>query len=179
MGDSISAAYGMSLNEGWARLLQDRLNQQEQDWLVVNASISGETSAGALARLPSLLAEHQPEVVIIELGGNDGLRGYPIRHLRKNLREIIEQTQQMGASVMLLGMEIPPNYGTRYTQMFRDTYTLLAQNSAVELVPFFLDGIATKPELMQANGIHPKPDAQVLLLENVWPQLKFMLNGEN
>ncbi len=179
VGDSISAAYGMSLREGWVAHLQSRLDQAEPGWQVVNASISGETSAGAAARLPALLTQHQPAVVIIELGGNDGLRGYPVKQLRNNIRQMIQQSEAAGASVLLLGMEIPPNYGARYTQMFRETYPRLSKEESVALVPFFLNNIATNPELMQGDGIHPTVEAQSMLLDNVWPQLAPMVNTAN
>ncbi len=175
VGDSISAAYGMSLDEGWAELLQQRLEQQGSDWQVVNASISGETSGGAAARMPALLEQYQPQFVIIELGGNDGLRGYPIKQLRQHLRDMIQQSQAIGAEVILLGMEIPPNYGSRYTQMFRDSYSKLAEETDSALVPFFLDGIAIDRELMQDDGIHPTVEAQPLMLDNVWPSLAPLL----
>jgi acyl-CoA thioesterase-1 len=176
LGDSISAAYGMSLREGWGNQLQTRINEEQPGWQVVNASISGETSAGAAARLPALLNQHTPQLVIIELGGNDGLRGYPIKRLRENLQQMIEHSQAAGAEVLLLGMEIPPNYGARYTQMFRDTYPRLAESHSVSLVPFFLDNVATNPALMQADGIHPKVEAQYMLLDNVWPYLSPLLS---
>jgi acyl-CoA thioesterase I len=175
VGDSISAAYGMSLREGWANLLQQRLDSQGTHWQVVNASISGETSAGAAHRLPALLEQHAPGIVIIELGGNDGLRGYPIKQLRANLQQMIQQSQAMGAQVILVGMEIPPNYGARYTQMFRDAFVRVAEQESVALVPFLLDGVAVKPELMQKDGIHPTVEAQPLLLDNIWPTLEPLL----
>ncbi|MCY4428011.1 MAG: arylesterase [Halieaceae bacterium] len=175
MGDSISAAYGMSLQQGWAARLQVRLQEFGGGWQVINASISGETSAGAAARLPALLEAHRPAVVIIELGGNDGLRGYPIAQLRQNLQQMVLQSRQIGARVLLLGMEIPPNYGARYTQMFRETYSLVSNSLQTALVPFMLEGVATHTELMQEDGIHPRVEAQSLLLDNVWPQLAPLL----
>ena len=178
MGDSISAAYGMSLQQGWAARLQVRLQEYGGGWQVINASISGETSAGAAARLPALLEAHRPAVVIIELGGNDGLRGYPIAQLRQNLQQMVLQSRQIGARVLLLGMEIPPNYGARYTQMFRETYSLLSNSLQTALVPFMLEGVATHTELMQEDGIHPRLEAQSLLLDNVWPQLAPLLEDQ-
>ena len=175
LGDSISAAYGMSLAEGWVALLARQLEQLPTPHAVVNASISGETSAGAAARLPALLQLHRPSVVVIELGGNDGLRGYPIKRLRENLRSMAVLSQQSGASVLILGMEIPPNYGSRYTTQFRDSFASVAAQTNSALTPFMLAGIATEPDLMQADGIHPKPLAQQQLLTNVWPALAPLL----
>ena len=175
LGDSISAAYGMSLREGWVALLGERLAEEYPGYRVVNASISGETSAGAAARLPALLEKHQPAIVIIELGGNDGLRGYPIKRLRANLRQMVEQSQAIGASTLLLGMEIPPNYGARYTRGFRESFSSVAQETDSGLLPFMLDGVATEPSLMQDDGIHPTIEAQPMLLANVWPALEPLL----
>jgi len=175
VGDSISAAYGMSLEEGWVALLARQLQESHPDYGVVNASISGETSAGAAARLPRLLEHHKPAVVVIELGGNDGLRGYPVKKMRDNLRSMIEQSTAAEARVLLLGMEIPPNYGSRYTAQFRESFALVASETDSQLVDFMLDGIATNPELMQGDGIHPKPAAQPMLLANVWPSLEALL----
>ena len=175
LGDSISAAYGMSLSEGWVALLAERLQNTHPEYRVVNASISGETSGGAGSRIAPLLAEHNPAVVVIELGGNDGLRGYPIKRFRNNMREMIEQSQGVDAAVLLLGMQIPPNYGARYTQQFRDTYSRLAQELSVALVPFLLEGVATDTSLMQGDGIHPSIKAQSLLLATVWPVLQPLL----
>jgi len=175
LGDSISAAYGMSLEEGWVALLARQLEQSAAPHAVINASISGETSAGAAARLPALLQQHRPSVVVIELGGNDGLRGYPIKRLRENLHSMATIAQQSGAAVLILGMEIPPNYGSRYTAQFRDSFADVAAQTNSALTPFMLAGIATEPELMQADGIHPKPQAQQQLLANVWPALAPLL----
>lgn len=175
VGDSISAAYGMSLAEGWVALLAEQLKGSYPQLAVVNASISGETSAGAAARLPQLLQAHQPSVVIIELGGNDGLRGYPIKRLRQNLRGMTELAQAGGARVLLLGMQIPPNYGSRYSGEFYASYARVATQTDSALVPFLLEGIATDSALMQADGIHPQPDAQPRLLANLWPQLQPLL----
>jgi acyl-CoA thioesterase-1 len=175
VGDSISAAYGMSLEEGWVALLARQLEESHPDYSVINASISGETSAGAAARLPRLLEHHRPRVVVIELGGNDGLRGYPVKRLRENLRNMVELSAAADARVLLLGMEIPPNYGARYTAQFRESFALVAGETDSDLVHFMLDGIATDPKLMQADGIHPTRAAQVMLLANVWPQLEAML----
>ncbi len=175
MGDSISAAYGMSLQEGWVALLAGRLEESHPGYQVVNASISGETSAGAASRLPKLLEEHQPTVVIIELGGNDGLRGYPVSRMRENLTAMAEQSRAAGAEVLILAMEIPPNYGSRYTQAFRSSFSKVAEQTGSSLSPFMLDGVATNGELMQADGIHPSVEAQPMLLANVWPHLEPLL----
>ena len=175
VGDSISAAFGLDTRVGWVALLEQRLKQQGYDDKVVNASISGDTSAGGLARLPALLAAHKPEVVIIELGGNDGLRGQQPAQLKQNLAGMIEASQKAGAKVLLLGMQLPPNYGARYTQAFAKVYDELAAEKQVARVPFFLQGVGGHPQLMQADGIHPAADAQGLLLDNVWPALKALL----
>ena len=175
VGDSISAAFGLDTRLGWVSLLEQRLKEQGYDDQVVNASISGDTSAGGLARLPALLAEHKPDVVIVELGGNDGLRGQLPAQLKQNLAGMIAASQNAGAKVLLLGMQLPPNYGARYTQAFAKVYDELAHEKQVALVPFFLQGVGGNPQLMQADGIHPAADAQGLLLENVWPALKALL----
>ena len=175
IGDSISAAYGIEPEQGWVRLLQDRLDATAPAYSVVNASISGETTGGGLARLPGALERHAPEVVIVELGGNDGLRGYPIARIRDNLARMVELAQDAGARVLLVGMMIPPNYGRRYLEAFRDTFREVAGNAGVPLVPFLLDGVATDDGLMQEDGIHPEADAQPMLLENLWPELVRML----
>lgn len=175
VGDSISAAFGLDTRLGWVSLLEQRLRQQGYDEQVINASVSGDTSAGGLARLPALLAEHKPDVVIVELGGNDGLRGQLPAQLKQNLGSMIDQSLESGAKVLLLGMQIPPNYGARYTTAFAAVYSELGQEKKVSLVPFFLEGIGGHPELMQADGIHPAVGAQGRLLDNVWPALKPLL----
>ncbi|PZP07094.1 MAG: arylesterase [Pseudomonas protegens] len=175
VGDSISAAFGLDTRQGWVALLEKRLKDQGFTDRVVNASVSGDTSAGGQARLPALLAEHKPEVVILELGGNDGLRGQPPRQLQQNLASMIDSSQAQGAKVLLLGMQLPPNYGVRYTQAFSQVYSQLASEKKVALVPFFLDGVGGHSELMQADGLHPAAAAQGKLLENVWPTLKPLL----
>lgn len=175
VGDSISAAFGLDSRQGWVALLEKRLVQEGFEHQVVNASISGDTSAGGAARLPALLVEHKPELVIIELGGNDGLRGQPLAQLQQNLASMVEQSQQAGAKVLLLGMKLPPNYGVRYTTAFAQVFTDLAEQKQVPLVPFFLEGVGGVPGMMQADGIHPTEAAQEILLDNVWPTLKPML----
>ena len=175
VGDSISAAFGLDTAQGWVALLQKRLDQQGRSIQVVNASISGDTSAGGLARLPALLAKHRPALVMIELGGNDGLRGTPLTQLQQNLAGMISASQTSGAQVMLLGMRLPPNYGKRYTEGFAGVYEQLAATHRVPLLPFFLEGVGGVPGLMQADGSHPTADAQPRLLDNLWPLLEARL----
>jgi acyl-CoA thioesterase-1 len=167
LGDSISAAYGMSLEQGWVSLLAAQLRSSHPDYTVVNASISGETTGGGLRRLPDLLAQHRPRVVVLELGGNDGLRGHPPARIRSNLLRMAELAEDSGATVLLLPMEIPPNYGKRYTAAFRESFAAVAQQTDARLGPFILDGIATDAALMQDDGIHPTAAAQPLLLDNI------------
>jgi acyl-CoA thioesterase-1 len=173
LGDSISAAYGINPEQGWVALLSKELAKELE---VVNASVSGETTSGALARLPALLKEYQPDFLLIELGGNDGLRGYPIQSIRKNLQSLITQGQNAGAKIILLGMKIPPNYGKRYTDGFADNYDQLSSQNGVPLIPFFLEDIATQNSLMQEDGIHPNAKAQPLIVQKLMPQLKALLN---
>ena len=175
VGDSISAAFGLDSRQGWVAMLQERLREEGFEHSVVNASISGDTSAGGAARLSALLAEHKPELVIIELGGNDGLRGQPPAQLQQNLASMIDASQSAGADVLLLGMRLPPNYGARYTTAFAQVFADLAEQKQVPLVPFFLEGVGGVPGMMQADGIHPTQAAQAVLLDNVWPTLKPML----
>jgi acyl-CoA thioesterase-1 len=169
LGDSISAAYGMSLEQGWVALMSAQLASAEPPIEVINASISGETTGGGLRRLPVLLAQHQPSLVIIELGGNDGLRGFPLNRLRANLDKLVDLSQKGGAEVILVPMEIPPNYGTRYTAGFRESFVDIADATDSTLAPFLLEGVATDRNLMQADGIHPSADAQARLLQNILP----------
>ena len=175
LGDSISAAYGMSLEQGWVSAMEDSLAPRYPGQKVVNASISGETSGGALVRLPALLQQHQPSLVIVELGGNDGLRGYPLSKFRQNLEALVTQSQDQGARVIVVPMEIPPNYGSRYTAGFRQVFRDVAQKTGSTLAPFLLDGVATNPELMQDDGIHPTVAAQPLLLDNILPTVLAVL----
>ncbi|MEH6557083.1 MAG: arylesterase [Oceanicoccus sp.] len=177
LGDSISAAYGISLEQGWVSLLSQYLEKHyhQKNYHVINASISGETTDGALSRLPKLLAQYQPTIVIIELGGNDGLRGYPIPNFRNNLGQMVSLVKDTNAKVLLTGMQIPPNYGSRYTQMFYESYGIIAHKYQIPLVSFLLDEIAIYPELMQRDGIHPKASAQSKILQNVLPELKEIL----
>jgi acyl-CoA thioesterase-1 len=175
LGDSLSAAYGIRLEQGWVALLQDRLESKGYGHRVVNASSSGETTGGALARLPRALERHRPAVVVIELGGNDGLRGLPIADVRANFEALIRASRDSGASVLLIGMRIPPNYGATYTKAFHELFGELAAKHRLPLVPFFLDGIALDDSLMLDDGLHPNATAQPKLLELVWPQLEPLL----
>jgi acyl-CoA thioesterase-1 len=175
VGDSISAAFGLDTRQGWVSLLEKRLVEQGFEHRVVNASISGDTSAGGAARLPRLLAEHQPDLVIIELGGNDGLRGLPPAQLQQNLAAMVDASRDSGAQVLLLGMLLPPNYGVRYTTAFAEVFSRLAEEQQIPLVPFFLEGVGGVPGMMQADGLHPTAQAQPVLLENLWPTLKPLL----
>ena len=170
-GDSLSAAYGIGEDEGWVTLLAERLAQEDSELEVVNGSVSGETTTGGRARLPSLLARYNPAFVLIELGGNDGLRGLPLSLMRENLTDMIQLSQTSGATVMIAGMQIPPNYGPRYTEPFFAQYAELAEEFDLYLIPFLIDGIPQQPELMQAVGIHPKAEAQSMILDNFWPVL--------
>lgn len=168
----------MDEEQGWVALLQRRVDTNGLDWQVQNASVSGETTSGGLARLPAVLDSTQPDIVILELGGNDGLRGLPVPTIRANLQQMIELSQQAGARVMLVGIQIPPNYGPRYTQPFYDQYQELADQYDTTLIPFLLDGIADQPELMQDDGIHPRAEAQGMIVDIVWPVLLPMLEPE-
>ncbi|MFV3370266.1 arylesterase [Pseudomonas sp. NY15435] len=175
VGDSISAGLGLDTSLGWVSLLDKRLKEQGFDYQVVNASISGDTTAGGLARLPALLSEQKPKLVVIELGGNDGLRGMAPAQLQQNLNAMVQQSQKSGAKVMLLGMRLPPNYGQRYTDAFAKVFDSVASEQKVPLVPFFLEGVGGVQDMMQADGIHPAVAAQPKLLDNVWPTLKPLL----
>ena len=173
VGDSISAAYGMQAEQGWVYLLQKRLDQQyPKKHKVVNASVSGETSSGAVARFPKLLQTYKPQIVVIELGGNDGLRGQSPLLIQKNLANLIQQSQQAKATVVVLGMKIPPNYGTAYSQAFEKNYSIVSQQYKVKLMPFFLTGVAGNKNLMQSDLVHPNAKAQSILLNNAYPYIK-------
>jgi acyl-CoA thioesterase-1 len=173
LGDSLSAAYGIRQQDGWAYLLQTALADRA---IIINASVSGETTAGGVQRLPRLIKEHQPNIVVIELGGNDGLRGYPASGIRKNLQTLISKSMDADAKVLLIGMQIPPNYGKRYTDAFAQNYVQLADKYTLALVPFLLESVAGEPALMQSDGIHPTAEAQTLILQNVLPTLRAMLD---
>lgn len=171
LGDSLSAAYGIDPNQGWVALLRQRLERTGYRYEVINASVSGDTTRGGLARLSAALTQHRPRIVIVELGGNDGLRGLSLADMRANLSGIIERGRASGARVLLAGVRLPPNYGEAYTQKFHEVYRELARTYRVPLVPFLLDGIGGRQELMQSDGIHPGPGAQARMLENIWPHL--------
>ena len=178
VGDSLSAEYGLRRGSGWVQLLQQRLLQQGHRHRVVNASVSGDTTSGGRSRLPALLATHRPAVVVIELGGNDALRGLPLDMTRDNLQAMAQASRQAGARVLMLGMEMPPNYGARYAETFRQSYRDAAQASGAALLPFFLKGVADVPDanrLFQADRIHPNELAQPIMLDNVWPALAPLL----
>ncbi len=175
LGDSLSAEYGLTRGSGWVALLQKRLTKETSDLAVVNASISGETTAGGLARLPALLQQHRPSIVVIELGGNDGLRGLPLNATQANLRDMINAARASGARVLLLGMQIPPNYGPDYSRRFAAIYPSLARETGARLLPFFLAGLDDTDRYFQSDRIHPNQSAQAIMLENVWPVLKPLL----
>lgn len=174
-GDSLSAAYGLPRDSGWVALLEQRLARHQPAWQVVNASVSGETTAGGRARLPAVLDRHRPAIVILELGANDGLRGLPLKPAAANLAAMAALAKRRGVRVVLVGMQLPPNYGSSYTREFQTMYPALAKKSGLALVPFLFDGMATRPELFQADGLHPIAAAQPRLLDNVWRQLEPML----
>jgi acyl-CoA thioesterase-1 len=179
LGDSISAGFGMSSEEAWVSLLEQRLEQKfPGQHEVINSSMSGETAAGALSRLPNLLQNYQPEIVIIELGGNDGLRGQPPTLIERNLDRLVVMSLEAGADTLLFGIKIPPNYGTAYSQAFEDNFKRLAERHEIPLLPFFLEGVAGNDDLMQADGIHPRAEAQPLLLDNAWPLIEKALQKE-
>jgi acyl-CoA thioesterase-1 len=175
LGDSLSAEYGLPRDAGWVRLLKDRLAAERSQYIVVNASISGETTSGGRTRLPALLKQHRPAIVVVQLGANDGLRGLPVDAMNANLQAMIDLARKAGARVLLVGIRIPPNYGRDYTERFADQYTQLAARNRVPLVPFLLDGFADQAALFQADRIHPTRQAQPRMLDNVWPQLQPLL----
>lgn len=175
LGDSISAGYGIEAGKGWVDLLQKKLEAEKFPHRVVNESISGDTSAGGLARIDSALARHKPEWVLLELGGNDGLRGLTPKQMHENLSEIVERTERAGAQVLLLGMRMPPNLGKRYIEMFYRVFPELAKEYELPFVPFILEGVALNPELMQRDRIHPNADAQPLITEKIWECLRPLL----
>ena len=175
VGDSISTAYGMDIQVGWVKLLDAKLNQLGHDYEVINASITGDVTASGRERIGKQLQQHSPEIVIIELGGNDGLRGLPIDEMRENLQSMIDDSLASGARVLLAGMQIFPNYGPRYTNEFAQAYVDLAQKNSINLVPFILEGIGGVPVMMQTDGIHPNEQAQPIIVSNVWPWLSEIL----
>ena len=175
-GDSMSSGYGLPQEAGWISLLKKRLQQERLDYDVVNTSISGETTRGGLSRIAHSLAAHHPSIVILELGGNDGLRGQPVEAARDNLEGIIKACQLHGAKVLLIGMRLPPNYGIAYTQKFQSIYPELAKHYSLPLTPFMLEGFAYDSGMFQPDGIHPTAAAQPIILDNIWKTLKPMLN---
>lgn len=176
LGDSLSAEYGLARGSGWVALLEKKIRQEKLDAVIVNASISGETTSGGKARLPALLNQHRPDVVVIELGGNDGLRGLPVKAAMSNLNDMVKAAQTAKAKVLLVGMQIPPNYGQDYARQFSRMYGMIAKEANIGLVPFLLEGVAERPELFQADRIHPQAEAQPIMLDNMWPHLKPLLS---
>ncbi len=170
-GDSLSAGYGIDVDQSWTSLLQARLQEQGYEHRVVNASISGETTEGGATRITSAIETFEPEVVVLELGGNDGLRGFPPARMKDNLSTIVAISKESGAAVVLLGITIPPNYGEKYIEMFEDVYRQVAEEYEVPWIEFFMEGVALKEELMQDDGIHPNAAAQPILLDNAWPMI--------
>ncbi|HLF12578.1 MAG TPA: arylesterase [Gammaproteobacteria bacterium] len=175
VGDSLSSGYGLAAEQSWVTLLTNRLQSEGYGYEVVNASIAGDTSAGGLARLPRLLEVHEPAFVVIELGGNDGLRGQPVASLRDNLAKMIQMSRERGARVLLTGLQIPPNYGQAYTRALAAVYPELAEAFDIPLVPFLLDGVALRRELMQQDHIHPNAAGQKIIFDNVWQVLAAFL----
>lgn len=178
VGDSLSAEYGIARGTGWVALLDKQLTQDKRPWRVVNASVSGDTTAGGLARLPKLLQQHQPKLVVIELGGNDALRGFPLKTTENNLTQMVTACRRAKAAVLLIGMQVPPNYGQEYVQEFSRMFVRISQQQRTQLVPFLLKGVADAPDptaLFQPDRIHPKAQAHPIILSNVWPVLKSML----
>jgi acyl-CoA thioesterase-1 len=178
LGDSLSAGYGIDVDQSWTALLQSRLESQGYEHRVVNASISGETTEGGASRIAAALKEFGPEVVVVALGGNDGLRGFPPERIKSNMLRIIETAEQEGAAVVLLGIRIPANYGTRYTRAFENVYRELAEERKLPWIEFFMEGVALDKNLMQADGIHPNEKAQPVLLDNAWPVIQQALDVE-
>ncbi|MDO9366466.1 MAG: arylesterase [Methylotenera sp.] len=174
-GDSLSAAYGIPQQQGWAALLQKKLQLKNYRYDVINASVSGETTSGGASRIASTLKQVKPAIVILELGANDGLRGLPIKEMTENLSAIIQQSKKSGAKILLIGMKIPPNYGPQYTETFSQSYQQLSLEHKIPLVPFMLDNIAARPSLIQDDGLHPNALGQPLILEIIWPKLQRLL----
>jgi acyl-CoA thioesterase-1 len=168
LGDSLSAEYGLPRGTGWVNLLEKQLEKDKSPWTIFNSSISGETSSGGLTRLPAILNQKKPGIVLIELGANDALRGLPVTQTELNLRKMIQMSKKSGARVLLFGIQIPSNYGQNYTSQFKKLFPQLASEERIELLPFFLEGVATKPSLFQADRLHPNAEAQSILFKNVW-----------
>jgi len=177
LGDSLSAAYGIPIERGWVSLLDDRLGRMGNAYRVVNASVSGETTRGGAGRIATLLSQHEPALVIIELGGNDGLRGVDLNQTRQHLERMVAASQAAGARVLLVGIRLPPNFGPAYRERFEAVYTDVAARFVIPSVPFLLEGVALNPALMQADGIHPRAEAQGVMLDVVWPYLEPMLTA--
>ena len=178
-GDSLSAGYGIDVDQSWPALLQSRLASQGYEHRVINASISGETTEGGKTRIGAALERFHPDLVILELGGNDGLRGFPPEVMKDNLKTIVETTKASGATVVILGIRIPTNYGPRYTQAFENVYRDLSEQLGVLWIEFLMDGVASNEALMQDDGIHPNADAQLILLDNAWPIIRQALTDRN
>jgi len=179
LGDSISAGYGMPIDKGWVSLLQQTLNEQNSPYTLINKSISGDTTAGGLARIDKALEQYKPEIVLLELGANDGLRGMPPVLIKQNLRKLIHRIQEKGAGVLLLSMRIPSNYGKRYTDMFYNNYPDLAEEMEIPFVPFILEDVALAQGMMQSDGLHPNEKAQPLIADKVWEHLHPLLTNKN
>lgn len=175
LGDSLSAGYGFDAQKSWVELLQQRINKEQLGYRVVNGSVSGNTTADGLNRLPALIKQHQPAIIIIALGANDGLRGYPIKTMQKNLVGIIKKSKASGATTLITQMEIPPNYGRRYTEQFKNSYSKIAAQENVNTLPFFLYDLVNNPQLMLDDGIHPNAKAQATILETLWPSIREVL----
>jgi len=178
LGDSLSAAYGFDTSQGWVALLERRLAQQGFQYSVANASVSGDTTSSGLARIGSALARHDPAIVIIELGANDGLQALAVNSVQQNLAQMIEITQTQGREVLLIGMRLPPNYGTAYVATFEAIYPTLTKSYQLQLVPFLLEGVAAVPDMIQSDGVHPSAEAQPRILDNIWPHLLPLLKTE-
>ena len=176
LGDSLSAGYGLSSGQSWVDLLQKKLASQGFSHQVVNASISGETTVGGRNRLSDALTQYRPRIVILELGANDGLRGQSVQTMQDNLVRLVQASQAAGAKVIVVGMQIPPNYGPDYTKKFRDAFRAAARQTGAELVPFFMEGFAERREMFQSDGVHPAVEAQPRMLDNVWAKLKPLLS---
>ncbi len=174
-GDSLSAAYGIPQQQGWAALLKKKLHAEKLDYDIINASISGETTSGGLTRFSSTIQQTKPQIVILELGANDGLRGLPVKEMQQNLHQMIQQSKKSGIKVLLIGMRIPPNYGPKYTEAFSQTYIALARQHKIPLVPFMLENVAAKPDLIQQDGLHPNAFGQPIIVENIWFELQKLL----
>ncbi|ROS05389.1 acyl-CoA thioesterase-1 [Sinobacterium caligoides] len=178
-GDSLSAAYGLPTEQGWPHLLQQKISQQQLPWQITNLSISGETTSGGSQRIDDALQQYRPDIVILELGANDGMRGQSLKTMKENLQQMIKKAQAIDAQVILAGMHIPPNYGKRYTQAFHQSYVTLSDDYNTVFIPFILDGIANQPQLMLSDGLHPNADGQKIMLTTVWQYLQPLVNGGN